>query len=250
MIPGESEWTIIFSKTASAWGSFTYKKDEDAVRVTVKPQSGEFHEALTYDFDDPKPNSATITMRWEKVAVPFKVEVNTHDIVAGNLHQQLRGLSQYTWEGWDDAANYLLAEKYDFDEALKYADQSIGVEKRYDNLMTRANVLDALNRKDEASASRNQALELANAFQLHIYGRTLQGQGKQDQAFEVFRLNIKKNPSSWLAHNESARLACAKGDFDTAVKEMKLAVAGANDQNKNAIEALVRRLENKEDINK
>lgn len=250
MIPGESEWAIIFSKTASAWGSFTYKKDEDALRVTVKPQTGEFHEALTYDFDDPKPSSATITMRWEKVAVPFKVDAGTHDIVAANLRQQLRGLSQYTWEGWDDAANYLLAEKYDYDEALKYADQSIGVEKRYDNVMTKANVLDALNRKDEASAARNQALELASAFQLHIYGRTLQAQGKQDQAFEVFRLNIKKNPSSWLVHNENARLACAKGDFDTAVKEMKLAAAGANDQNKNAIEGLVRRLENKEDINK
>jgi hypothetical protein len=250
MIPGESEWTIIFSKTASAWGSFTYKKEEDALRVTVKPQPADFHEALTYDFDDPKPNAATVTMRWEKVAVPFKVEVNTHDIVAANLRQQLRGLSQYTWEGWDDAANYLLTEKYDFDEALKYADQSIGVEKRYDNLMTKANVLDAMNRKDEATTARNQALDLASAFQLHVYGRTLQTQGKQEQAFEIFRSNIKKNPGHWLVHNENARLACARGDFDTAVKEMKLAAAGANDQNKNAIEALVRRLENKEDINK
>jgi Flp pilus assembly protein TadD len=250
MIPGESEWIIIFSKTASAWGSFTYKKDEDALRVTVKPQPADFHEALTYDFDDPKPNAATVTMRWEKVAVPFKVEVNTHDIAAANLRQQLRGLSQYTWEGWDDAANYLLAEKYDFDEALKYADQSIGVERRYDNLMTKANVLDAMNRKDDATVARNQALDLANALQLHVYGRTLQTQGKQEQAFEIFRANIKKNPGHWLAHNENARLACARGDFETAVKEMKLAASGANDQNKNAIEALVKRLENKEDINK
>ncbi len=250
MIPGESEWTVIFSKTASAWGSFTYKESEDALRVKVKPQAADFHEALTYDFDDPKPNATTVTMRWEKVAVPFKVEVNTHDIVAANLHQQLRGLSQYTWEGWDDAANYLLAEKFDLDEALKYSDQSIGVEKRYDNLMTKANVLDGLNRKDEAVAARTQALDIASAFQLHIYGRQLQAQGKQEQAFDVFRTNIKKNPGNWLVHNENARLACAKGDFDTAVKEMKLAAAGANDQNKKAIEALVKRLENKEDINK
>src|SRR5215831_3764507 len=66
MLPGENEWAVIFSKTASAWGSFTYKKDEDALRVTVKPQGSDFHEALTYDFDDPKPNAATVTMRWEK----------------------------------------------------------------------------------------------------------------------------------------------------------------------------------------
>ena len=33
MIPGESEWTVIFSKNATAWGSFSYKQDEDALRV-------------------------------------------------------------------------------------------------------------------------------------------------------------------------------------------------------------------------
>ena len=37
MIPTESNWTIIFSKTNTAWGAFSYKQDEDALRVTVKP---------------------------------------------------------------------------------------------------------------------------------------------------------------------------------------------------------------------
>src|SRR5215470_10868580 len=54
MIPGEQEWTVIFSKAATSWGSFTYDQKEDALRVAVKPQPSEFHEALTYDFDDPK----------------------------------------------------------------------------------------------------------------------------------------------------------------------------------------------------
>src|SRR5947208_980301 len=63
MIPGTDSWTVIFSKNASSWGSFTYKKDEDALRVTVKPQPSEMQEALRYDFDDVKPNAATVTMR-------------------------------------------------------------------------------------------------------------------------------------------------------------------------------------------
>jgi hypothetical protein len=250
MIPGENEWTVIFSKAATSWGSFTYDQKEDALRVTVKPQTAEFHEALTYDFDDPKANATTVTMRWDKVAVPFKVEVNTHDIVVEKLHQQLRGLAQYTWEGWDDAGSYLLAEKIDLDEALKYEDRSIQVEERFENLMNKANILDALNRKQEAEAPRSKALAMATPLQLHIYGRQLQAQGKQDQAFDVFRMNITKNPSNWLAHNEQARMAVAKGDYDTAVKEMKLSAAGASDQNRQAMEGLVRRLENKEDINK
>ena len=73
MIPGENEWTVIFSKDSTAWGSFTYKQDEDALRVTVKPQAAEMHDALAYDFDDVKADSAVVTMRWDKVAVPFKV---------------------------------------------------------------------------------------------------------------------------------------------------------------------------------
>src|SRR6267154_6120359 len=81
MIPGESEWTVIFSKNSSSWGSFTYDQAEDALRGMVKPQTAEFHEALTYDFDDVSPDASVVTLRWEKVAVPFKVGVNTHEIV-------------------------------------------------------------------------------------------------------------------------------------------------------------------------
>ena len=73
MIPGENQWTVIFSKNSKDWGAFTYKQDEDALRVNVKPQTAEAHDALAYDFDDLKADSAVVTMRWDKVAVPFKV---------------------------------------------------------------------------------------------------------------------------------------------------------------------------------
>jgi tetratricopeptide (TPR) repeat protein len=250
MIPNENEWTIIFSRQAAAWGSFTYNQAEDALRVTVKPQPAEMKEALAYEIDNVTPDSAVVSLRWEKVAVPFKVAVNTHEIVAQNLHNQLRGLVQYTWDGWDDAAGYFIANKYNYDEALKYEDRSIAVEERFENLMNRSRILEALNRKDEATVARNKALGLANMVQLHGYGRQLQTEGKQDLAFEVFRVNMKKNPQHWTAHNEAARIACSKGDFDTAVKEMKLASAVAPEQFKSALDGITRRLEAKEDINK
>jgi hypothetical protein len=250
MIPGENEWTVIFSKTATAWGSFSYDQKDDALRVTVKPSASDFHEALTYDFDDPKPNAATITMRWDKVAVPFKVEVNVDEVVAASLQKQLLGRAQYEWQSWDEAATYLVDHKLNPEEALKDAKQSIQVEERFENLITESRALDILSRKDEAAAARNKALAMGTVIQIHIYGRTLQIQGKQDQAFEVYRANIKKNPDHWLSHAELARLAVAKGDFDTAVKEMKLAAAGTPEQNRPGIEAQVRRLENKEDINR
>jgi len=250
MLPTENAWTVIFSKAAASWGSFTYNQSEDALRVTVKPQAAEMKEALAYEVDDVTPDSAVISLRWEKLAVPFKVEVNTHEIVAQNLHSQLRGLAQYTWDGWDDAANYFLANKYNLEEALKYEDKSIGVEERYDNLMTKARILDALNRKDDATVARNKALGMANITQLHTYGRQLQIAGKQDEAFAVFRTNIKKDPNHWLVRTEAARLAVAKGDYDGATKEMKLALAAAPDPAKPTVENFIKRLEAKEDINK
>jgi len=91
---------------------------------------------------------------------------------------------------------------------------------------------------------------LGNVIQLNSYGRQLQVEGKQNEAFEVFRDNIKKNPNHWVAHYESARMACARGDFNGAVKEMKLALSGAPDSQKSPFDNLIKRLEAKEDINK
>jgi hypothetical protein len=250
MIPTENDWTIIFSKVATAWGSFTYKESEDALRVTVKPHAADAEEALAYEVDDVTPTSAMIALRWEKLEVPFKIEVNTNEIVAQNLHGQLRGLAQYTWDGWDDAAAYFLTNKYNLEEALKYEDSSIGVEERYDNLMNKSRILDAMNRKDDATAARNKALGMASITQLHTYGRQLQQAGKQDEAFAVFRSNIKKDPNHWLVRTEAARLAVAKGDYDGATKEMKLALAAAPDPAKPTIEGFLKRLEAKQDINK
>jgi len=250
LIPGETSWVVIFSGNSTSWGSFTYDQAEDVLRVIVKPQTIENHEALSYDFDEPKPNSALITMRWEKVAVPFKVEVNTPEIVRRSLRNQLRARSQFEWQAWQEAADYLLNNKLGAEEALKYADRSIEIEDRFENEMTKAHALSALGRKEEALAAHERAIARGTQLQVHSYGRGLQTQGRQDEALELFRSNVKKDPNSWVGHNDAARVAVARGDFDMAVREMKLAVAAAPESLKAQHADLVRRLENREDINK
>ncbi|MGO9088211.1 MAG: DUF2911 domain-containing protein [Candidatus Sulfotelmatobacter sp.] len=250
MIPGENQWTVIFSKNATAWGSFTYKQDEDALRVNVKPQTAEFHDALAFDFDEVKPDSTVVTMRWDKVAVPFKVAVKVNDIVVASLRQQLHGLNQYYWDTWDDAASYLVANKIDLDEALKDEDQSIQVEERYDNLMDKSKILAAMGRNQDAEMFRTKALDMANALQLYVYARQLQGDKKQDEAIAIYRSTAKKFPDYWTTHLGLARVYSAQGDFDNAVKEAKLSLAGAPDANKTALENYLKRLQAKEDINR
>jgi Protein of unknown function (DUF2911)/Tetratricopeptide repeat len=251
MIPGENEWTVIFSKMSTAWGSFSYKQDEDALRVTVKPRAAEFHDALTYDFDEVKPDSTVITLSWDKVAVPFKVAVNVNDIVEASIHRQIRGLNQYYWEGWDDAAGYYLAAKANLAEALKDEDQSIKVEERFDNLINKSHILEAMGRKDAATEFRNKALEKASPQQLYFYGRQLQGEKKQEEAFAVYRSTAKKYPDEWTSHVGLARVYSGEGDFDKAVKEMQAALPGApDDANKSNLQNYIKRLQSKDDINR
>ncbi len=250
MIPTANDWTVIFSKNSTSWGSFTYDQAEDALRVTVKPQPSDFHEALTYDFDALKPGSSTVTLRWEKLAVPFRVESDVKQVAEQSFRKQLRGQWQYTWEGWWEAGDYLLKNKLALDDALKYADQSIKNEERFETFMLKSSVLDAMGRAGEAEPLREKALTMANALQLNSYGRTLQRAGDQDKAFAVFRLNGKRNPDHFIVHYELARMAVAAGDFDNAGKEMKVAIAGSPDGFRPFFEGLLKQIEAKEDINK
>jgi len=250
MIPGENQWTVIFSKDSTAWGSFSYKQEEDALRVTVKPQATDAHDALAYDFNDVKADSTIVTMSWDKVAVPFKVQVNVNDIVTASIHQQIHGLNQYYWEGWDDAAAYFLANKINLEEALKDEDQSIQAEERYDNLLNKSKILAAMGRMQDAEMFRTKALDKASALQLYFYARQLQTEKKPDEAFALFRSTAKKYPDFWTSHMGLARVYSSKGDFDNAVKEVKLSLTSAPDSNKSNLENYVKRLQNKEDINR
>jgi tetratricopeptide (TPR) repeat protein len=250
MIPGQDQWTVIFSKNSTSWGSFSYKQEEDALRVNVKPQAAEAHDALAYDFDEVKPDSTVVTMSWDKVAVPFKVSVKVNDIVTAGIHRQLYGLNQYYWEGWDDAAAYFLANKINLDEALKDEDQSIQNEERYDNLMNKSHILEALGRKQDAEVFRMKALDMASPLQLYFYARQLQREKKQDEALALYRSTSKKFPDYWTSHVGMARVYSASGDFDNAVKEMKVALTGAPDSNKSNLEGYVKKLQAKEDINR
>jgi len=248
-IPNADQWTVIFSKNSTSWGSFSYDEKEDALRVSVKPLPAEFQEALAYSFDNLKPDSADVTLRWEKVAVPFHISANVNDVVYHSIQNQLRSVGGFTWAGYDEAANWLLDNNYNLDQAIKWEDVSIQNEERFENLLTKARILDAEGKKQESAALKAKALDKASGVQLHSYGRGLQNQKKQDEAFAVFKINVEKRPNEWYTHGELARMAVAHGDFTTAGREMKLALDSAPDGGKNFIRGLIARIDKKEDIN-
>src|ERR1700692_4684582 len=250
MIPNADQWTIIFSKNSTSWGSFSYDEKEDALRVNVKPAVAENRDSLAFTFDDMKLDLATVTLRWGKVAVPFHIKIDTNAIVERSIANQLRNTGGFTWAGYDEAANWNLDNNYKLDEALKWEDTSIQNEERFENLETKSRILDAMGKKQEAAAMLSRALDKANAIQLYVYARGLQRQKQQDKAFDLYRRDAKQFPDHWIAHLAAARIASGAGNFDVAVKEMKLSIAVAPDQNKVFLQPMLKRLENKEDINK
>jgi tetratricopeptide (TPR) repeat protein len=162
-IPGKEEWTFIFNNDPGQWGAFTYDSKKDALRVKAKPQTvSENQEWLAYTFDPVTPNSAQINLRWEKVSVPFTVEVKdvkalwrskADALIAANPNNETLPLT---------VANTYAADK-NWDEALKFVDQSIKVKETFRNLSAKANILWAAGRKDEALTVANAAIAKGKA---------------------------------------------------------------------------------------
>jgi len=75
-IPGKKDWTIIFNKVADQWGAFEYNESQDALRIKVKPEKGNWQEWLAYTITKVSDTSAVIRLEWEKLRIPFKVEVS------------------------------------------------------------------------------------------------------------------------------------------------------------------------------
>lgn len=163
-IPNKDEWTIIFNSVANQWGSFNYDPTKDTLRVKAKAEAvNENQEWLAYSFDPVSDNSAQVNIRWEKLRVPFKVEVP--DVKALTLQKARAAVAAAKPDDWRtpfQAANYVLSsdDKTNAAEAMGWLDQSIKVKETYQNLASKARVLAAQGKTAEAVAIGEKAVVL------------------------------------------------------------------------------------------
>jgi tetratricopeptide (TPR) repeat protein len=163
MIPGKDEWTIIFNKTAEQWGSFTYDAKQDALRVKTKPEwASESQEVLGYEIPAATANTARVVLRWEKIAVPFTVEVPNQDALVRSKIDALVAASPDDWHATMEVAN-AYANEDKMEDALAWADRSIKVKETFQNLRMKAMLLLNMNKKDEAIAVAERALARGKA---------------------------------------------------------------------------------------
>jgi len=158
-IPTEGDWTVIFSKDANEWGAFSYKQEDDALRIQAKPQPAEFRERMAFDFEDVTDTQATVVLHWEKLKVPFKLEVDTPKLVMAKLNDSLR------WQTPLQAANYCIQNNACLDEAGRWIDASLALQENFANLRAKAMLLAKKNDSKGAASYGERALAAAKTAQ-------------------------------------------------------------------------------------
>jgi hypothetical protein len=254
MAMGADQVTLIFSRETEAWGSFYYKEEDDVLRVNVKPQSlDKSVEWLKYEFIEQKENHCVIAMQWERVSVPFKVEVDVDNIVLARLREQVTSQKGFNSNNMLQAAQYCLNKNINLEEALQWSIRAITGfqgQKSFITLRNLANAYEKLKRIPQADSTMDEALLIATANQYTAYGRQLIAQKRTDKAMEVLKASEKRYGDMYGVNNGLMSGYSAKGDFPNAIKYAEKAMAQApNENSKKQIEGYITKLREGKDIN-
>jgi hypothetical protein len=168
-IPGKDSWTIIFNKTAKQWGSFNYKQEDDALRVTAKPEKAVFHELMSIEFPQVTNDNATLAIRWENLRVPFTVGTNTTAKVMADAKAAVAAAAATDFQTPYRAAGFAF-DAGNSDQATKWVDQSLKVKQTMSNLYLKARIQAKNGDKAGAIATGEAALKLAGPNDKELAG--------------------------------------------------------------------------------
>lgn len=180
-IPAQDKWTLILNKTAKQWGAYAYKESEDVLRFDVAPQAGPATEWMVFTITPASPGSAVVEMAWDKVRVPFKIQVDVDKIVWSELDAAIQ--SKPEPRTYLMAAYYAKESGQRMDEALAWIDKAQALKESFGGHDLRARLLHRMGRKDEALKQLDKAI----AF----------GQG--DKNLEEVIQDLEKLKAEWKA---------------------------------------------------
>jgi hypothetical protein len=247
--------TVIFSKNATSWGSYSYDEKEDALRVNVKtgPLSN-LVERLTFDFTEQTENAATIALSWEKLRIPFRVEVDLIETQLASFRRELRNAKGFEWQNVIQAANWCVEKNTHLEEANAWADYAmspdLGSTRNFQTLSCKANVLNAMGKTAEADVFMKEALPLGKMQEIHAYGRGLLTQKRGKEAFDVFKMNYDKYPNEFTTTMGLIRGYSAVGNYKKALElAEKAAIKAPDANNKSNVAKFIDLLKAGKDVN-
>ncbi len=158
-IPTQGDWTLIFNKKADQWGSYSYDEKEDALRVQVKAQPHEFTEWMEFSLPDIAVDKATVALDWEKLRVPFEIQVETIEHALTSARAAMASLAGDDYQTAFRCASFAFQNNVAPDEARQWIDKSISIKETWLNLRVKADML----AKDGKTAEAIQFAEKAIA---------------------------------------------------------------------------------------
>jgi hypothetical protein len=107
-IPTPEMWTVIFSKKYDHRGTGGYDEANDALRVEIKPQEAEFEERMTFQFTDLTTGGGKLVLRWEKLALPIRLETNAveEEVKSHYLNESLYAKYLASFDRYADAITH------------------------------------------------------------------------------------------------------------------------------------------------
>jgi hypothetical protein len=147
---------------ANQWGSFNYDASKDTLRVKVKPEWGEHSkEWLEYWIDPINDTSARVNIRWEKLTVPFTVEVkDVQGLTMQKARAAVAAAKPDDFQTRAQAASYALQNKLSVEEAMGWLDQSIKIKETIGNVGLKARTLAEMGKTAEAIAAGERAIQV------------------------------------------------------------------------------------------
>jgi hypothetical protein len=168
MIPNGDEWTVIFNKVNNEWGSFKYDEKQDQLRVKVKTQTvPEAQETMSLNFENVKPTATDVAVRWEKLRVPFTVDIGDMNArVLTYIRESMKNLKAEDFRSPMDGANYVYSNKMtaNYDEAITWLDALLKKREAPGALALKANLLADTGKTAEAIAAGEKALQIASTM--------------------------------------------------------------------------------------
>lgn len=242
MIPAKDHWTIIFSKDSKSWGSFFYDQDNDALRVSVQPETAEMQNWLSYSFRNVGADSVQVVMHWEKMQIAFDVQVNVPEVVVRSMREELKNIPGFFPEAYQQAAAYCVNRKVHLEEAELWIDKSISLRKGFANLNTKAQLLELQGKSKEAKQTSEEAMTLADEQQLNAYGYELLAQGNAAGAIRIFNENVKRYPDSWNVYDSLAEAYERSGANKSALEYYRKALAKAPEAQQKRLKGTIEKL--------
>ena len=156
-IPTAKEWTLILNKVPNQSGAFDYKKENDLLRLNVKPATIAARERLLYAVSNFTDDTASIDLEWEKLKVSLPVKLKTKDQALANIKAASENLSG----PMTSAARYFLDNKQ-YPEAMEKVDVAIKQQETWLNTWVKAQILAGQGKYKDAYPLAQKAKEMGD----------------------------------------------------------------------------------------